>query len=78
MKNAPNDGIYNFNGKLYYYENGELSHAGVIKIDGDYYYAATGGVIVRNTSKEIYLAYTNGLVPAGTYEFDADGKMIIK
>lgn len=60
---------------IYYYENGVLSHAGIVKIDGNYYYAGTGGVVVTNTSKVVYPGYTNGLISPGTYEFDENGRM---
>jgi glucan-binding YG repeat protein len=69
------NGVQEQNGVLYYFEKGVKTHAGIIKIDGEIYYAGTGGIIVTNTTKLVYSGYTNGLVPPGTYEFDAEGKM---
>ena len=59
----------------YYYENGELVHAGLIEYEGDYYYIKTGGKVGTGT-QHIYWSWANGLVTPGDYEFDADGKMI--
>ena len=62
---------------LYWYVDGAKAHAGLIEIDGDYYYIDKTGKAVTGT-KTIKADWTNGLKPAGTYEFGPDGKMIIK
>ncbi|MBE7056232.1 MAG: hypothetical protein E7388_02165 [Ruminococcaceae bacterium] len=65
----------NYAGRLFYYVNGEVNHAGLVYVDGYYYYidssyrAVTEG---RYVSEE----WANGLLPAGTYEFGEDGKML--
>ena len=61
---------------LHYVENGVATHAGLVEIDGDYYYVNTEckAVTGEYTIKE---GWTNGLLPAGTYTFGEDGKMII-
>ena len=59
------------NGK--YYENDEAVYAGLIQIGDDFYYVKHYGVIATGV---YYVTKTNGLVTAGNYEFDADGKMI--
>jgi hypothetical protein len=46
----------------------------LVQIDGDYYYARTSGEIVRNTT--YYVTKNNVLLPAGSYEFGEDGKML--
>ena len=73
----PKNGIVEVNGQLYYFVDNVAMHAGLIKIGDYYYYAATGGVIVTSTTRYINSVWVNGLMPAGTYEFDAEGKMII-
>ena len=72
------DGIVELNGNLYYYINGEQQFgSGLIEIDGDYYYVRSNG-LVATTAWYVPADATNGLMPAGTYEFGADGKMIRK
>ena len=67
-----NNGIVNG----YYYELGIKTAAGLVKIDGEYYYAAEGGKIV--TSQSYQIVQTNDLLEAGIYCFDAEGKIIMK
>ena len=61
-----------------YYENNVEVHKGVIEIDGDYYYIASGGIVAKNTTKWIGANWTNGLLPAGTYQVDENGKIVMK
>lgn len=69
------NGIYEENGTLYYYENGVISNAGLVEIDGDYYYVrTTNGEVIHGRS--YWITVTNELMPEGRYEFDEDGKMI--
>ena len=49
--------------------------AGLIQIDGDYYYAKDNGEIVNGRS--FYVSNTNDLMPAGAYTFGDDGKMVL-
>ena len=71
------NGFYEENGGLYHYVDGELSRAGLIEVDGDYYYVkTTTGEVVRGRS--YWITYTNDLVEPGNYTFDADGKMILE
>ena len=60
----------------YYYVNDVKTYAGLIQIDGDYYYVNSSFKVIHNQS--YFISKNNGLMPQGTYEFDADGKMIIK
>ena len=69
------DGILKNGDTWYYYNNSMKSYAGVIEIDGDYYYVKSDMTVVHGRS--YYVSKTNGLVPAGNYAFDADGKMIL-
>ena len=58
----------------YYYVDGVLTYAGLIEIDGYYYYVRTNGQIVKN--QRYWITKTNGLKPEGSYEFDAEGRLI--
>ncbi len=71
---AIKDGLVEENGELYYYVNGERQlGAGLVEIDGSYYYIRSNG----NAATGTYFVYnTNGLVERGDYEFGADGKML--
>ncbi len=67
------DGIVNG----YYYENGVVQLGkGIIEIDGDFYFVRTDGSIYKNGKINVPEAKTNGLIEAGSYSFDADGKLI--
>ena len=69
------NGIVAENGSLYYYVDGKLTGAGLIQIDGDYYYVKTSnGEVVHG--RDYWITTTNNLLPAGQYEFAQDGKMI--
>ncbi len=61
----------------HYVVNGVATHAGLVLIDGDYYYINSScmAVVGEYTINE---GWTNGHLPAGTYTFGEDGKMIIE
>jgi glucan-binding YG repeat protein len=63
------------NGGLYYYVNGVLTAAGLIELDGDYYYIRSNGQAAVGS---YYVTRPNGLMETGYYEFGTDGKMIIE
>ncbi len=67
-------GIYQEGDKLYYYENNQRTYAGLIEIDGNYYYVRTSGEVVTNRS--YWITKTNDLLPAGNYKFDENGVLI--
>ena len=69
------NGIVSENGSLYYYENGVKTGAGLIRINGDYYYVRTSNCEVVH-GRTYWVTDTNGLLPAGSYAFDETGKMI--
>ena len=70
------NGIVSEDGGLYYYVDGVKTYAGLIKIDGDYYYVNSSCKVITN--QRYWVSKTNGLLTAGFYNFDADGKMIQK
>ena len=67
-------GVYSYNGSKYYLENGRMiDEPGLVLFEGDYYYfCSTGAAVVGRT---YWITKTNGLLPAGPYYFDAEGKM---
>ena len=69
------NGIYEEDGSLYYYRNGERTYAGLIEIDGDYYYVRSNCEVVHGCRYYVY--WTHGLVQEGYYNFDSTGRMIL-
>ena len=68
--------IVDENGTLYYYQEGKrTADLGVIEIEEELYYVGSGAKVAADESK--WVSKTNDLVTAGTYRFDADGKMIL-
>ena len=55
--------------------DGKLTGAGLIRLDGDYYYVKTSNAEVVH-GRTYWITVTNGLLPAGQYAFADDGKMI--
>ena len=76
VKNGLVDGVY-------YENNKAVPYKGLIEVDGDFYYINDYGKPVAGRVYSIIntngLAYANGVaITKGAYEFDAEGKMIIK
>ncbi len=64
-------------GNVRFYENGVAIYKGLVQDeDGNYYYINSGKKAVKSCTYSISEGRANGLLPAGTYEFGADGKMI--
>ena len=66
-------------GDYFYVNNVRLEAYQVVEFEGNYYFIGDGHKLVKNRSGYLmdrYL-YKFGL-PAGTYRFDAEGKMILK
>ena len=69
------DGLVKENGALYYYKDGVIQYcAGLILIDGDYYYIRSNG---QAATGNYWVTNNNGLLPSGLYTFGADGKMVM-
>ena len=66
-------------GDYFYDENGFMVHAyKLVEFEGAYYYIASYHKLTR--SKTVYLSSSDLVgtdLPAGNYEFDADGKMVL-
>ena len=73
-KDTNKDGIVAENGTMFYYKNGVKTYAGLIEIDGSYYYVKTSGEVIHG--KRYWISKTNGLMKEGSYTFGADGKMV--
>lgn len=65
-------------GEIRYYVDGVPTYAGLVKGDDGYYYYITGSTNTAIKSCSKYITNTNGLLPAGTYEFDENCRMILK
>ncbi len=70
--------IYGENDHIVYLKDGVPQYAGLVADDrGDYYYINSTLEAVKNCSYGVSEVKSNGLLPAGIYEFGADGKMIV-
>ena len=67
------DGIVEENGGLFYYQNGVRTYAGLIEIEGCWYYVRTNGQIATG---RYWITKTNGLMAEGSYIFDDNGVML--
>ncbi len=65
--------IVEIDGKLYYYDTGVAKKAGIVIVDGYYYFAGDYGEIATG---DFYVWKGNGIVPEATYKFADDGKML--
>ncbi len=70
-------GLVTRDGKDYYYINGQIGKdAGLVKVDDDYYFVSTSGLIRKDTVWSVTAEKANGYVDAGKYVFGTDGKMV--
>ena len=68
------NGIFEIDGKYYYFLNGKPAAAGLYNVEGDYYFAGAKGECV--TSQVKYAWATHCELAKAEYEFGADGKML--
>ncbi len=59
---------------MYYYVDGVKTYAGLIQIDGDYYYVNSSCKVI--TRPRYCISKTNEPLPGTFYTFGADGKMV--
>ena len=68
-------GLYHVGSDTYLLEEGKrVEEAGLMFIDGYYYYFAANAKAVKN--RTYWPSKTNGLLPMGPYEFDEQGRMV--
>ena len=67
--------IAELDGVKYYFEAGKPKQAGLVELDGYYYFAGTDGKIATG---EFYVWKGNGILPEGKYKFDENGRLLGK
>jgi hypothetical protein len=71
--------VFDDDGAVRYYVNGAATRAGlVMDSQGNYYYINSSLKAVKNCTYSFSNAMGNGLLPGGTYQFDTDGKLVLK
>lgn len=75
QKDTTLNGIVKEDGTWYYYVDGIKTYAGLIQIDGDYYYVNSNFEVVHDC--DYYISKTNGLLSQETYTFDSEGRLQI-
>jgi len=69
--------IFDDDGEIRYYVDNVPTYAGLVQdADGNYYYIS-GSTLTAVKGGKYNVSKTNDLLPAGEYEFDENGKMII-
>lgn len=70
--------VHDDDGEIRYYDNNQPIAAGLVQDDdGDFYFFNSTKKAVRDCDYAFNDSSANGLMPAGKYSFDEDGKMII-
>jgi len=64
-------------GYMYFAEDGKLACNKLVKFGDDYYFARNNHLLIT-WATEISESQANGLLPAGEYQFGADGKLIMQ
>ncbi|MBQ3184063.1 MAG: hypothetical protein IJB57_10410, partial [Clostridia bacterium] len=71
--------VWDDDGNIRYYENGvAVCSKGLVEYEGNYYYINSTSKAVKNCTYTFSTAKGNGLLPGGTYQFDAEGRLILK
>ena len=70
--------VFCSDGNIRYYVNGVATRAGLVQdSQGNYYYINSTLKAVKNCTYAFNATMSNGLLPAGKYQVDADGKLIL-
>ena len=72
MLNGPVVDAYNSNYLNFYIDGVRIYEEGLYEYNGSYYYVRSNGLLL---AWGMYVEKTNGLLPAGEYKFDTDGKL---
>jgi glucan-binding YG repeat protein len=64
------------NGKLYFVENGKPIEKGLFKFGEYYYYSEYDGSLIVNAKWYAWKVDASSELPIGTYEFDAQGRLL--
>lgn len=71
----PNGLVFDKDGEIRYYENGEPIRAGLVQdAEGNYYYINSSLKAVK--AQKYYVTLNNDLLPSAEYTFDENGKMV--
>ncbi|MCH5296323.1 MAG: phosphodiester glycosidase family protein [Ruminococcus sp.] len=73
IRDEDKNGLYVEADGTYYYVDGQKTYAGLVLVDGSYYYFNSG---LKAVTGRYWVEKTNGLMDKGYYEFDENGKMI--
>ena len=73
MLNGPQKDSYNNQYFVFYKDGLRIYEEGLYEHDGNYYYVRGNGLLL---TWGMYITKTNDLVPAGVYDFNADGSMV--
>ena len=68
--------IVDEDGEIRYYVDGKTQYAGLVYVDGYYYYINSSFKAVKGREYKIGEPMINGLLPAGTYTFDENGRIV--
>jgi hypothetical protein len=70
--------VFDRDGEIRFYIAGLPTHAGLVRDSkGNYYYISSKLKAIKNCTYAFGEAKSNGLLPAGEYQFDASGKLIL-
>ena len=69
-------GLYEQNGNIHYVVNGEPCPTSKLVYEGGYYYYVSGAEAKVYRNCTMWVSRTNGLMPAGNYTFDEQGRMV--
>ena len=73
LEQPKKDGMVSERGAIYYYKDGAIQYcAGIIYVDGYYYYVRSNGQLATGS---YWPTKTNDLLPQGMYNFDEQGRM---
>ena len=69
-------GIVDYEGKLYWCQDGKFAEKGLFKYQGDYYYAQYDGSLIVNKRYYAWKLDPECDITYGTYDFGADGRIL--